>query len=101
MTEKENVENMKKCSRFDSCSVPFCPLDYWQDERVVLSDEPKCDMEKEVRYRIGKNTELPNKGLTKSEMAGKKNWESKTDKEKEAIIKRGKENLKIPSVPSK
>lgn len=71
MTEKENVVIMKKCSHFDRCSSPLCPLDFYQKERMRLVDEPKCTMRKASRYRIGKNTELPYKGLTKQEWAGK------------------------------
>ena len=33
---------MKKCPRFIECSIPKCPLDFWADERVELSEDEVC-----------------------------------------------------------
>jgi len=42
MTPEENVENMERCPRFQSCSIPKCPLDYWMNDRIELADEERC-----------------------------------------------------------
>jgi hypothetical protein len=42
MTEEENLENMRRCPRFESCNIPKCPLDYWMLERTELPDEQRC-----------------------------------------------------------
>ena len=42
MTEEENNLNMRHCPRFESCSIPKCPLDYFMNERVELPDDKKC-----------------------------------------------------------
>lgn len=44
MTEKENLENMKRCSRFEFCSIPLCPLDYYMSERSELPEEDQCPL---------------------------------------------------------
>ena len=67
---------MKKCPQFNSCNATFCPLDYYQKERVIEKDDTKCPQKKFIRYNIGKDTELPLKGLTKREWIGKKLSES-------------------------
>ncbi len=35
---------MKKCSRFQRCSVPLCPLDQEVDKGVYLEGEPTCQL---------------------------------------------------------
>ena len=41
-TEKENLINMPKCPRFNGCSIPKCPLDYWANKRSELPEDKKC-----------------------------------------------------------
>jgi len=41
-TKMETVKNLKKCSRFDSCSHNLCPLDEEADLRNKLPDEGNC-----------------------------------------------------------
>ena len=81
-TETEALAIVQECCRFNKCSVPKCPLDLLQDRRTKLQDEPKCTLAKSVRYRIGKDTPLPYKGLTRNEWAAKRRWESLPDEEK-------------------
>lgn len=33
---------MKKCPRFDGCSIPRCPLDFWMKNRMELPEDEKC-----------------------------------------------------------
>lgn len=36
---------MKRCSRFQRCSVPLCPLDREVEKRVYLEGEPTCRLD--------------------------------------------------------
>ena len=69
-----NIKRMEKCSRFENCNVPKCPLDEFVDERTYLKGEQVCTMEKQVRTRLGKD--LKTKGLFPREIAGKRKWEN-------------------------
>ena len=42
MIEEENLKRMRTCPRFDNCSIPKCPLDYWADLRTELSEDERC-----------------------------------------------------------
>jgi len=42
MTEKQNIENMRKCVRFESCNINICPLDFWYKEKTELPEEERC-----------------------------------------------------------
>ena len=59
------------CPKWDRCSVNSCPLDSEQDEHESRPDDPqtKCKAGRSERYKIGKETELPRRGLTKKEWA--------------------------------
>jgi hypothetical protein len=46
ITEKQNLDNMRKCPRFDSCSIPLCPLDSDMSERVELPEDDQCPLRK-------------------------------------------------------
>ena len=94
MTNYENDKVMELCPRYQECSAPKCPLDFFQDERVKLEGEEKCSMAKSIRMRIAKGTKLKYQGMTKAEWTGKQNWDKKPEAEKQAIIKKGKETLK-------
>lgn len=63
----DETELMEQCPKFNHCSAPKCPLDYYQDERTRLKGEPICKAKKETRFKIGKDSSLKFKGLTKSE----------------------------------
>lgn len=41
-TEKEITENLKKCPRFNDCSISLCPLDLKLDQRVYKNGESRC-----------------------------------------------------------
>ena len=42
MTLEENLQTMERCSRFEHCSIPKCPLDFWADERMELPEDKRC-----------------------------------------------------------
>lgn len=39
---KQNLENMRKCPRFDYCSVNVCPIDSEANFKINLPDEECC-----------------------------------------------------------
>ena len=84
--ESESVKIMQQCPRFLKCSVPICPLDLLQDERTKLPGEPSCTLAKSIRFRIGKNTDLPKKGLTQRELSGRLRWDALSESEKQRRI---------------
>lgn len=77
-----NTNPMKKCPRFEICSVPICPLDSGQDNRTYLKREPRCTLSKAIRHRIGVAAGLPRQGLTKSEWAAKERWRGISESER-------------------
>jgi len=44
ITQEENGLNMRKCPRFEFCSIPKCPLDYFMKERTELPEDEKCPL---------------------------------------------------------
>jgi hypothetical protein len=36
--------NEKRCYKFDNCSIPKCPLDYYMKERVELPEDKQCPL---------------------------------------------------------
>ena len=48
MTEEKNLINMRYCPRFESCSIPKCPLDFYMPERTELPEEEKCVLLKTI-----------------------------------------------------
>jgi len=42
MIKEKIISNLKKCSRFDNCSINLCPLDLEADLRKNLPDEKQC-----------------------------------------------------------
>jgi len=42
--ENENINNMRKCPRFESCSIPKCSLDFYMEERTQLPGDEVCPM---------------------------------------------------------
>ena len=38
----ENDNNIRKCPKFEKCSVPCCPLDFWAKDRVQLVEDQRC-----------------------------------------------------------
>jgi len=75
---------MRKCPRFHKCSAPICPLDSERRKRIRHKDEPKCELGKSKRMKLGHA--LPWKGLFPNEMAAKIRWEKKSKKEKAEYI---------------
>ena len=84
METHENDLRMAKCPHFDNCSAPICPLDEFSSERVYLPNEPKCDMEKPVRFRIGKD--LPNLGLLPEELSPTIRYYGNLNEARKALI---------------
>ena len=35
-------KNLKKCPRFEWCSINICPLDFEQKIRIAMSEEKSC-----------------------------------------------------------
>jgi hypothetical protein len=93
MIQEQSLKIMEQCPRFSGCSVPICPLDYYQDLKVKEPGDDKCGVAKSIRIRIGKDTGLLYNGLTKKEFIGKQQWEQKTELEKNKFIAFGRENL--------
>jgi len=79
------------CSRWGKCSVNSCPLDSEQDEHESRADDPQteCKAERDERYKIGKDTDLPRKGLTWIEWGNKvgaeKRWRKKSERKKASL----------------
>lgn len=88
VTELDALAVMKRCPRFQTCSVPSCPLDLKQDCRPVFPGEPRCRLSKEKRRALGKGTALPYGGLTAREALGEKRWASLSDEERAATLDR-------------
>jgi hypothetical protein len=57
-TIEENLVNMRRCPRFDNCSIPKCPLDFWMSERAELPEDGRCPlaMKTKGKRRGGKLT---------------------------------------------
>ena len=81
-TELKSRSIMRQCARFERCSAPICPLDLLEDERDYIRGEQKCTSPKSRRIKVGRDSELPRKGLTKSEWAASQRWERLSDTEK-------------------
>ena len=79
---------MELCERFESCSVPICPLDLLQDVRDRLPGEPRCQRSKAKRIRIAQGSELPRKGRTEAEWAAEKRWQGMTEEQKRTARER-------------
>lgn len=66
MTDEENVINLKRCPRFETCSIPKCPLDEDMQNRVELSDDEICILRAEHRTKRVKGIKSATmKGLSK------------------------------------
>lgn len=42
ITEEKVISNLKKCARFNNCSINICPLDLEIDLRNKLPEEKDC-----------------------------------------------------------
>lgn len=52
MQSKKELPNlMSRCSRFNKCDIPKCPLDFEMIKRVRYIDEPVCGMPKSYLKR--------------------------------------------------
>jgi len=78
-TEQECVEIMRRCPRWNKCSVPICPLDLNQSARVKLPGEEKCTLAKSIRTRIGRDTSLPMQGMTSREWSASQRYAQLSD----------------------
>ncbi|KKL99907.1 hypothetical protein LCGC14_1809750 [marine sediment metagenome] len=68
MENSKNTKRMSKCSSFDGCSSPKCPLDELYEERVRLTEDEDCKATKRTRIKLG--IDLPKRGLTPKEYSG-------------------------------
>jgi len=57
---------MRKCPKFDGCSIPRCPLDYWMKERAELPEDMKCIL----RIICGENRTNRVEGVLSPKMKG-------------------------------
>jgi len=73
-TEEQNLENIKRCPRFDGCNIPKCPLDYWMSERVELSEDERCILRGKQRSKRVKGIRSAKMGII-SKFVCKKNKE--------------------------
>lgn len=81
--ESEVTSYLRYCSRYESCSIPLCPLDPNIALRVRHKDEPKCNMARATRHNYwesmsgGMRKNLPFEGLTKREWTGQQAGKSR------------------------
>lgn len=54
ITLDKNLENMRECSKFESCDIPKCPLDFWADKRIQLKEDKRCPNWKYVGVKTSK-----------------------------------------------
>jgi hypothetical protein len=66
--ETENSRRIERCLIFDSCEAPKCPLDELSEHRVSYSGDPKCTLNKRMRYLLGKR--MKHCGMTPKEWDG-------------------------------
>ena len=64
--EQESIKNMKKCPRFEECSIARCPLDFFMSERTELKQDKKCILLK----LLGKNKTNRMEGNLSPKMKG-------------------------------
>jgi hypothetical protein len=59
--EKETIENLKKCTRFNYCSINICPLDLEANLRNELPEEELCpfSIKKRGKEQKGIKTQAP------------------------------------------
>jgi hypothetical protein len=46
--KSENTLRMEKCPRFQSCSIPKCPIDEDMNQRIELPKDPICPLRRKV-----------------------------------------------------
>ena len=103
MDEDAALRSMMYCSRFNSCSVPKCPLDPLIDRRSENDWDPVCGMAKSTRHKYWESMPedlrkaLPFQGYFRSEFnrmeAARRRWDSLSDDEKNRIREMGKVRL--------
>ncbi len=59
--EKETIENLRKCPRFNKCSSNLCPLDLEVNLRNNLLDEERCPftINKKAKSQKDIKTQMP------------------------------------------
>lgn len=66
ITEEENIANMRRCPKFESCNIPFCPLDFYMFSRIELPEDPQCPLRKLTERKTKKRRE----GILSPKMRG-------------------------------
>jgi hypothetical protein len=79
---------ISRCPRANRCSVPMCPLDPRQSERVCLEGEERCTIGKKARIRAAEGSNLPLGGRTPSEASGEARWNAMPEDQKLAAKSR-------------
>lgn len=91
------IEPQRECPRWDKCSVNFCPLDPFQNQRPTheADIEQKCTIAKTIRQRIGTKYPnlLPRFGLTSKEWAARLRFANMSWEQRQAMVERGKKSL--------
>lgn len=97
----------EQCPRWETCSVPICPLDLSMEHRHKAPGDPSCPMRKSIRLRIGaqpvvyqgEEYYLPHRGMTGREWEGFQKWAKKSPEEREAVKARLKATQFEPATP--
>lgn len=99
--EKEVIENLTKCPRFNYCSINICPLDLEANLRNELSEEEPCpfSIKKRDRKQKGIKTQAPNSILevipeSNLKILNRRNQKRWHDLHKNLCITMTKKNLK-------
>lgn len=98
MEQNKNLKITEKCPRFSFCNAPRCPLEEEVDLQPKFKEDEKCGLSKNRRVKIAEDSDLPYKGMTKSEWVATKRFQNLSPEDKEKLIKNGcvaLKNLKI------
>lgn len=50
------IDIMNKCSKFEDCNAPICPLDIDADKRIRLKGEVRCPYTMNSKTKVEKGT---------------------------------------------
>ena len=94
--ETFSLESMSRCSRFDFCSAPKCPLDLLIDLRTETDEDHRCEMAKATRHKYWESmpdaikSELKFEGYFESEYnrmrSAKERWLALPEQKKRRLI---------------
>jgi hypothetical protein len=94
------LESMSRCSRFDECAAPKCPLDILIASISEMDEDPKCEMAKATRHKYWSSMPeylkklLPFQGYFESEYtrmkAARARWNALPEEKKAGMRERMK-----------